>query len=132
MSEYNYQFRAHHTTDSLGRPRVVEEYIGGGKYERFKRLFLPITDDVDVVVSTKKHGDIPLNELADKDPDYLKWLVSKSKQTKTIKYAVIRILANKPYEVPWDGEEYMESKFFDFVIFKNYAAKLNIQLYETE
>lgn len=122
------KFRTIYTTDSAGRKIIFEEYLGREPYERFRRVMLPGTNDVDVTISTKKHGEITLAELREKDPAYLVWIVSKSKQTKTIKYAAMRIIMGLPYEVPADGTEYDKSMFFDFETFKSYAEQMSISL----
>lgn len=89
---------------------------------------IPGTSDQDVKIGTKKYGEITLAELRDKDPDYLVWVISKSKQSNTIKYAAIRIVMGLPYTVPEEGAIYENSLFFDVVNFKDYAKQLNISI----
>lgn len=122
------KYRALHTTDSIGRAIVFEERDSEQTYSRYSRSMIPGTNDIDLLISTKKHGEITLGKLAIEDNAYVVWIVAKSKQTRTIKYAAIRILAGIPYEVPADGQEYDQSLFFDINNFKSLAEKLNIQI----
>ncbi len=119
------KFKAVYATDSAGRKIIFEEYQLPEPYERFKRVMLPQVNDRDVSISTKKHGTTTLAALKEKDLNYLVWIVAKSKYSKTIKYAAMRVLSNIPYQVPEDGEEYSDSLFFDFKEFERYAKELS-------
>lgn len=72
---------------------------------------LPMTNDNDLTVTSSfKHKNKTLQQIKEKDPNYLIWLVTKSKSSDRIKKAAARVYFDDPYISPIPDSTYPTEK----------------------
>lgn len=74
---------------------------------------LPSISDVDLPVLSFKYKDKKLGEIALLNPDYLRWLVVESKSSDRVKKSAARILCDRPYSPPVEGDVYGVERCYD-------------------
>lgn len=74
---------------------------------------LPMISDNDVTVQSFKYANKTLKEIYEIDREYLIWLVKESRSSDRIKKSAARILCERAYTPPKEGEIYGYDRVYD-------------------